>query len=177
MIRRPPRSTQSRSSAASDVYKRQIDHASLSRRSTVPTPNRDTSNIWALTTFCPYVDICSIPVRQTQRYLFSTQAELERQRAEEQRKAEENSGKLDAKEKEALLEQFKRDQVLRCIYCAQQASVGNIRFSDVQANSTSPPLLPLYCVGQLRGYSRGMDNCITPQTDDLYDLFPLQFMI
>ena len=25
-----------------------IDHASLSRRSTVPTPNRDTSNIWAL---------------------------------------------------------------------------------------------------------------------------------
>ena len=27
-----------------------IDHASLSRRSTVPTPNRDT-NIWALITF------------------------------------------------------------------------------------------------------------------------------
>ena len=27
------------------------DHASLSRRSTVPTPNRDTSNVWALVTF------------------------------------------------------------------------------------------------------------------------------
>ena len=27
-----------------------IDHASLSRRSTVPTPNRDASNIWALIT-------------------------------------------------------------------------------------------------------------------------------
>src|SRR5450756_2763839 len=27
MIRRPPRSTQSRSSAASDVYKRQVQHA------------------------------------------------------------------------------------------------------------------------------------------------------
>ena len=32
-----------------------IDHASLSRRSTVPTPNRDTSNIWALTTLFPYI--------------------------------------------------------------------------------------------------------------------------
>ena len=33
-----------------------IDHASLSRRSTVPTPNRDTptSNIWALSTLLPY---------------------------------------------------------------------------------------------------------------------------
>ena len=31
-----------------------IDHASLSRRSTVPTPNRDTSNIWALITRLPY---------------------------------------------------------------------------------------------------------------------------
>ena len=31
-----------------------IDHASLSRRSTVPTPNRDTSNIWALMTLLPY---------------------------------------------------------------------------------------------------------------------------
>ena len=30
-----------------------IDHASLSRGSTVPTPNRDTSNIWALITFFP----------------------------------------------------------------------------------------------------------------------------
>src|SRR5450756_3214156 len=29
MIRRPPRSTQSRSSAASDVYKRQVLHASI----------------------------------------------------------------------------------------------------------------------------------------------------
>ena len=31
-------------------------HASLSRRSTVPTPinNRDTSNIWALITLLPY---------------------------------------------------------------------------------------------------------------------------
>ena len=28
-----------------------LDHASLSRRSTVPTPNRDTANIWALITF------------------------------------------------------------------------------------------------------------------------------
>ena len=32
-----------------------IDHASLSRRSTVPTPNRDTSNIWALITLFPYI--------------------------------------------------------------------------------------------------------------------------
>ena len=32
-----------------------IDHASLSRRSTVPTLNRDTSNIWALNTFFPYI--------------------------------------------------------------------------------------------------------------------------
>ena len=32
-----------------------IDHASLSRRSTVPTPNRDTSNIWALITRFPYI--------------------------------------------------------------------------------------------------------------------------
>ena len=30
-----------------------IDHASLSRRSTVPTPNRSTSNIWALITLLP----------------------------------------------------------------------------------------------------------------------------
>ena len=38
-----------------------IDHASLSRRSTVPTPNRDTSNIWALITFFPrYIEtFCS----------------------------------------------------------------------------------------------------------------------
>ena len=27
-----------------------VDHASLSRRDTVPTPDRDTSNIWALIT-------------------------------------------------------------------------------------------------------------------------------
>ena len=32
-----------------------IDHASLSRRSTVPTPNRDTSNIWTLSTVLPYM--------------------------------------------------------------------------------------------------------------------------
>ena len=32
-----------------------IDHASLSRRSTVTTPNRDTSNIWALITLLPYI--------------------------------------------------------------------------------------------------------------------------
>ena len=32
-----------------------IDHASLSRRSTVPTPNRDTSNDWALIT--PFLHI------------------------------------------------------------------------------------------------------------------------
>ena len=32
-----------------------IDHASLSRRSTVPTPSRDTSNIRALVTFIPYI--------------------------------------------------------------------------------------------------------------------------
>ena len=31
-----------------------IDHESLSRRSIVPTPNRDTSNIWALITLLPY---------------------------------------------------------------------------------------------------------------------------
>ena len=31
-----------------------IDHASLSIRSTVPTPNRDTSNMWTFTTFLPY---------------------------------------------------------------------------------------------------------------------------
>ena len=31
-----------------------IDHASLSRRSTVPTPNRDTFNTWALITLLPY---------------------------------------------------------------------------------------------------------------------------
>ena len=30
-----------------------IDHASLSRRSTVLAPNRDTSNIWALITLLP----------------------------------------------------------------------------------------------------------------------------
>src|SRR5450756_3162750 len=34
MIRRPPRSTQSRSSAASDVYKRQVDAAHASARPT-----------------------------------------------------------------------------------------------------------------------------------------------
>src|SRR5450756_166140 len=33
MIRRPPRSTQSRSSAASDVYKRQVIRSALERRS------------------------------------------------------------------------------------------------------------------------------------------------
>lgn len=43
------------------------------------------------------------------------QAELERQRAEEQKKMEERSDELDAKDKEELLEQFKRDQVLRHI--------------------------------------------------------------
>ena len=32
-----------------------IDHASLSRRSTVPTPNRETSNIWAIISFFPHV--------------------------------------------------------------------------------------------------------------------------
>ena len=31
-----------------------IDHESLLRRSTVPTPNRDNSNIWALITLLPY---------------------------------------------------------------------------------------------------------------------------
>ena len=31
-----------------------IDHAPLWRRSTVPTPNRDTSNIWELTTLLPH---------------------------------------------------------------------------------------------------------------------------
>ena len=30
-----------------------VDHASLSRRSTVPTPDRDTSNVWVLNTFLP----------------------------------------------------------------------------------------------------------------------------
>ena len=32
-----------------------IDHASLSRQSTVPAPNRDTSKIWALFIFFPYI--------------------------------------------------------------------------------------------------------------------------
>ena len=32
-----------------------IDHASLSRRSTVPAPDRDTSNIWALITLLPFI--------------------------------------------------------------------------------------------------------------------------
>ena len=32
-----------------------IDHASLSRRSTVPTPNKDTSSFWALITLLRYV--------------------------------------------------------------------------------------------------------------------------
>ena len=32
-----------------------IDHASLPRRSTAPTPNKDTSNIWALITLLPYI--------------------------------------------------------------------------------------------------------------------------
>ena len=35
-----------------------MDHASLSRRSTVPTSNRDISNLWALSTFLPYTSIC-----------------------------------------------------------------------------------------------------------------------
>lgn len=39
------------------------------------------------------------------------QEELERQRVEAQRRLEERSGELDAKEKEALLEKFKRDEV------------------------------------------------------------------
>ena len=32
-----------------------IDHEPLSRRSTAPTPNRDTSNIWALITLLSYI--------------------------------------------------------------------------------------------------------------------------
>ena len=41
MIRRPPRSTQSRSSAASDVYKRQILHADeLTYSVTAPEDNK-----------------------------------------------------------------------------------------------------------------------------------------
>ena len=32
-----------------------IDHVSLSRRSAVQTPHRDTSNIWALITLLPYI--------------------------------------------------------------------------------------------------------------------------
>ena len=31
-----------------------IDQAPFSKRSTVPAPNRDTSNIWALITLLPY---------------------------------------------------------------------------------------------------------------------------
>ena len=38
MIRRPPRSTQSRSSAASDVYKRQIQHSTMALRGSMPCP-------------------------------------------------------------------------------------------------------------------------------------------
>lgn len=48
------------------------------------------------------------------------QEELERQRVEAQRRLEERSGQLNAKEKEALLEQFKKDQVnmanAKCLY-------------------------------------------------------------
>ena len=32
-----------------------IDHASRWRRSTVPTPNGDTSNVWALNAFLPFI--------------------------------------------------------------------------------------------------------------------------
>lgn len=48
-----------------------VDHASLVRRSTAPTPNRDTSNVSALITFTPYIIekhfACLIPVYD--RYL------------------------------------------------------------------------------------------------------------
>ena len=37
-----------------------IDHASLSSRSTVPTPNRDTSNIWALITLIPNITLATV---------------------------------------------------------------------------------------------------------------------
>ena len=40
MIRRPPRSTQSRSSAASDVYKRQLKHIDMDLM------KRNTSLVW-----------------------------------------------------------------------------------------------------------------------------------
>ena len=34
-----------------------VDHASLSRQATLPTPHRETSNIWALFTFLPYITL------------------------------------------------------------------------------------------------------------------------
>ena len=40
MIRRPPRSTQSRSSAASDVYKRQVEGGVVDRAGTFGDPAR-----------------------------------------------------------------------------------------------------------------------------------------
>ena len=41
-----------------------IDHAPLSRRRTVRTPNRDASNVWALITLCPYITqkLCAYPI-------------------------------------------------------------------------------------------------------------------
>ena len=45
MIRRPPRSTQSRSSAASDVYKRQVYHTPLGRFSKIDCPKTTRASI------------------------------------------------------------------------------------------------------------------------------------
>ena len=47
-----------------------IDHASLSRRSTVPTPNADTSSIWALSTFVYYPIYLNINIAYRIPFLF-----------------------------------------------------------------------------------------------------------
>src|SRR5450756_765631 len=60
MIRRPPRSTQSRSSAASDVYKRQgVDHWSAIPRSDGLATDRSGIVLCILTADClPLVMVC-----------------------------------------------------------------------------------------------------------------------
>ena len=47
-----------------------IDHASLSRRTTVPVPDRDTSNIWAFITFFPHVAYIDVLLTYLMPFLF-----------------------------------------------------------------------------------------------------------
>src|SRR5680860_1757385 len=61
MIRRPPRSTQSRSSAASDVYKRQRSNASSTRKSSI-SPSSTTSNT---SSACAHAPTSSAPAADT----------------------------------------------------------------------------------------------------------------